>query len=76
MIFAYILLITFIIVSLASAVPFVQYLSYRLKKRKNYYTFSDELYNRDYLDIRESKDKKKVMCFDQMKELEYSIELP
>lgn len=76
MIFVYILLVTFIIVSLASAVPFVQYLSYRLKKEKIYYTFSDELYNRDYSDIRVGKDRKKVMCFDQIKELEYSIELP
>ena len=76
MILVYILLITFIIVLLSSIIPFVQYLYYRLKKEEVNYTFSDELYNRDYLDIRIGCNSVNTMDFEDMKLLEYSIELP
>lgn len=76
MILVYILLITFIIVLLSSIIPFTQYLYYKLKKEKNNYTFSDELYNRNYSDIYIGCNSVNTKDFEDMKRLEYSIELP
>ena len=76
MILVYISLITFIIVLLSSIIPFAQYLYYKLKKEKVNYTFSDELYNRDYSDIHIVCNSINAKNFEYMKRLEYSIDLP
>lgn len=76
MILFYILLITFIIVLIASIIPFSQYLYYKLKEEKVNYVFSNELYNRDYSDVYIVCNSINTKNFEYMKRLEYSIDLP
>lgn len=76
MVLVYILLITFIIVLIASIIPFSQYLYYKLKKEKINYIFYEELYNRDYSDVYIVCNSINTKNFEYMKRLEYSIDLP